>query len=72
MGAKTLSPPLRGLVLAGGTSRRMGRDKAAIVIDGQTLLQRAVSLLSHHVSDVFVSVRPDQQDDPARGITMAG
>jgi len=45
----------------------MGRDKAAIVIDGQTLLQRAVSLLSHHVSDVFVSVRPDQQDDPARG-----
>jgi molybdopterin-guanine dinucleotide biosynthesis protein A len=31
-----------GLVLAGGGSRRMGCDKAALVVHGATLLQRAI------------------------------
>ena len=35
-----------GAVLAGGASRRMGRDKAFIEIDGVSLLQRAVTALS--------------------------
>ena len=37
--------PFTGYVLAGGQSTRMGRDKALLEIDGQPLIQSAVSLL---------------------------
>jgi molybdopterin-guanine dinucleotide biosynthesis protein A len=59
-------PLLRGLVLAGGRSQRMGRDKAAILIDDTTLLERTVALLEGRVASVSVSVRPDQADDQLR------
>ncbi len=36
---------LRGLVLAGGKSRRFGQDKALVMYQGKTLLERAVGLL---------------------------
>ena len=50
---------LTGLVLAGGLSARMGRDKAALLLpDGRTLLQRQVEeLRAVGVARVFVSVR---------------
>ncbi len=61
------SPPLlRGLVLAGGRSVRMGRDKAGILIDGTTLLERTVALLAGCMTSVSVSVRADQVDDQLR------
>jgi molybdopterin-guanine dinucleotide biosynthesis protein A len=59
-------PILRGLVLAGGRSQRMGQDKAAILIDDTTLLERTVTLLDGCVASVSVSVRSDQADDRLR------
>jgi molybdenum cofactor guanylyltransferase len=63
----TTLPPVYGLVLAGGRSTRMQRDKAALKFhDGRTQLEWAVGLLAPHVAQVFVSVRPDQASDPVR------
>jgi molybdopterin-guanine dinucleotide biosynthesis protein A len=61
-----MTPPLYGLVLAGGRSTRMRRDKAVLNYQGRTQLDRAMELLSSCVEEAFVSVRPDQRDDPAR------
>ena len=62
------SPPcLLGLVLAGGRSKRMQRDKAALQYrPGETQLDAAVRLLGSRVAQVFVSVRADQRDDETR------
>ena len=58
--------PIYALVLAGGQSKRMQRDKAVLVYHGRTQLEWAVSFLQPHVERVFVSVRPDQTNDPVR------
>lgn len=63
---KQAPPVLRGLVLAGGRSERMGRDKAGILIEGSTLLERTAALLDGCVMSVSVSVRADQADDELR------
>jgi molybdopterin-guanine dinucleotide biosynthesis protein A len=44
----------------------MQRDKAALAYHGRTQLEWAVSFLQPHVQRVFVSVRPDQTNDPVR------
>jgi molybdenum cofactor guanylyltransferase len=61
-----MSAPLNGLVLAGGRSERMGRDKAALAAAGHTQLERAMALIAPHVERAFVSVRADQRSDPLR------
>ena len=66
MNASTNAPPIYALVLAGGRSTRMQRDKAALAYHGRTQLEWAVSFLQPHVQRVFVSVRPDQVNDPIR------
>jgi len=58
--------PIRGLVLAGGASERMKRDKATLLYEGKSQLDRAVELLARHVDGVFVSIRASQSGDPAR------
>jgi molybdopterin-guanine dinucleotide biosynthesis protein A len=58
--------PLAGLVLAGGRSQRMQRDKAALEFDGETQLARAVRLVGRYAAQTFVSVRPDQTGDAER------
>ena len=57
---------IHGLVLAGGASTRMQRDKAALEYRGKSQLDRACELASRHVGKVFVSVRADQTLDPTR------
>jgi molybdopterin-guanine dinucleotide biosynthesis protein A len=58
--------PLYGLILAGGSSTRMHRDKAVLQYQGKSQLDRAFELASRHVARVFVSVRANQTEDPAR------
>jgi molybdopterin-guanine dinucleotide biosynthesis protein A len=60
------APRLLALVLAGGSSQRLGCDKASVPFEGATLLERSVQLLSRFVAEVSVSVRPDQVDDDLR------
>lgn len=62
----SVEAPLFGLVLAGGASTRMQRDKAAIEYHGQSQLHWTFQLLSHVCAATFVSVRPDQREEPTR------
>jgi len=41
-------------ILAGGRSTRMGRDKALLVLNGQTLVERAVELGSKVAGEVWI------------------
>jgi molybdenum cofactor guanylyltransferase len=60
-------PQVHGLVLAGGRSSRMQRDKAAIEFrSGETQLDTAMKLLAGRVARAYVSVRADQQTDATR------
>lgn len=58
--------PVYGLILAGGSSSRMHRDKAALAYGGRSQLDRVFELASRHVPQVFVSVRANQTTDPTR------
>ena len=58
--------PIYGLILAGGTSSRMRRDKPVLVYRGKNQLDRAFELASRHVAKVFVSMRSSQKTEPTR------
>jgi molybdenum cofactor guanylyltransferase len=61
-----MSAGVLGLILAGGTSSRMKRDKATLEYDGKSQLDRAYQLLSRHLARIYVSVRESQATDAAR------
>jgi len=50
---------LGAVVLAGGESRRQGRDKAWIELDGRPLLSRALATIRDSgIEEIFISGRP--------------
>jgi len=62
-----MNSPIYGLVLSGGRSERMQRDKAALDYHGVSQLEWTMGLLTPpHVARAFVSVRRDQGADPLR------
>jgi molybdopterin-guanine dinucleotide biosynthesis protein A len=52
------------IVLAGGASRRMGRDKASLPFGPQTMLERVTDLIRPEVSEIVVSAGKDQTIPP--------
>lgn len=64
-------PPtvLSAVILAGGESSRLGRDKARLRIGGRTLIERTVEEVSKVCSEVLISAN---QPDPFRRLPVAG
>ncbi|MEO0510237.1 MAG: molybdenum cofactor guanylyltransferase [Verrucomicrobiota bacterium] len=59
-----MSAPIFGLLLVGGKSERMGRDKALLSYGGErTQLERSASLLSAVCKKTFISLRREQHFD---------
>lgn len=56
-------PPLYGLVLAGGMSRRMGKDKGLIEYHGKPQRTYVAELIAPFCEKTFISCRPDQVKD---------
>lgn len=70
-GATCLSrQDITGLILAGGESRRFGRDKALAEHDGRPFVQIAHEVLAPHCAEVLISTGPMQRayPVPARGV----
>lgn len=56
-------------VLAGGKSTRMGTDKAFVMLDGRTLLDRALEAARSVTENVFVSGDPAKYESYAACVT---
>ncbi|MYE47211.1 MAG: molybdenum cofactor guanylyltransferase [Chloroflexi bacterium] len=50
-----------GIILAGGRSRRMGRDKCALEVGGRTLIQRVADALDEVCGEIILVHAPDRE-----------
>jgi molybdopterin-guanine dinucleotide biosynthesis protein A len=50
-----------GIVVCGGQSRRMGRDKARLVVHGKPMLERAVDILGSVCGEVVLACGPRER-----------
>lgn len=55
---------VRSLVLAGGLSTRMGRDKAFLLYNGEPQVRRVARMLTSIAPPTYVSIRAAQADHP--------
>jgi molybdopterin-guanine dinucleotide biosynthesis protein A len=80
MGLESMIEDCTAIILAGGNSQRMGRDKANLLLGEQTLLQRVTATMQQVFPRVIVSVRqprpeinlPQVCDEPASEGMSAG
>ena len=52
-------PELKALLLIGGKSRRMGQEKASLIVGAESLQERALAVLKSQPAQVFLSVAYD-------------
>jgi molybdopterin-guanine dinucleotide biosynthesis protein A len=64
-GTDRVVPGVAGILLTGGTSRRMGRDKATIEVRGEQLAVRAAGVLREALAGPFLEVGPGVSGLPA-------
>ena len=62
--------PIPGIVLAGGESRRMGRDKATVLLHGRALVAWTVAQLAPQCSAVAISRHADGYDAPLGDVAL--
>ena len=55
---------IAGVVLAGGRSQRMGRDKASVMLGAESLLRHVLSRLSPQVSSIAVNADAAEEHVP--------
>ena len=63
----TIQTPLYGLVLAGGKSTRMGRDKHLLDYHGKPQAEYLYGILQGICEKTYMSIRADQQADRDQG-----
>jgi molybdopterin-guanine dinucleotide biosynthesis protein A len=49
-----MGKPATGIILAGGQSRRMGADKAFLVLEGQQLIERVIGALRQVCGEIII------------------